>query len=101
MGDSQAAWDVFVERYRRLMFAAIRHYTSDHDEVMDVFAEVCGALRENDLARLRVWLAQPAHSARFSTWLVTVVRNLTVDWYRRRDGRHRLSKIAADLPALQ
>ena len=38
---------------------------------------------------------------RFSTWLVTVVRNLTIDWFRHRDGRQRLSAIAADLPPLQ
>lgn len=100
-GDAQAAWDLFVERYRRLIFAAIRHYTADHDEVMDVFAQVCEALRADDLARLRGWLAQPSHTARFSTWLVAVVRNLTVDWFRHRDGRARLSTVAAGLPPLQ
>ena len=100
-GDSQGAWDLFVERYRRLIFAAIRHYTTDHDEVMDVFAHVCEALRADDMARARHWLAQPTHTARFSTWLVTVVRNLTVDWFRRRDGRKRLSAIAAELPPLE
>src|SRR5437660_2409260 len=100
-GDPDGAWDLFVERYRRLIFAAIRHYTAEHDEVMDVFAQVCASLRADDLARLRRYLAQPDHRARFSTWLVTVVRNLTVDWFRHRDGRHRLSAIAADLPPLQ
>jgi len=100
-GDPEAAWDLFIERYRRLIFAAIRHYTSDHDEVMDVFARACEALRADDAARLRRWLAQPDHRARFSTWLVTVVRNLTVDWFRHRDGRRRLSTIAVDLPPLQ
>ena len=100
-GDPDSAWDLFVERYRRLIFAAIRHYTTEHDEVMDVFAQVCESLRADDLARLRRYLAQPDHRARFSTWLVTVVRNLTVDWFRHRDGRQRLSAIAADLPPLQ
>ena len=100
-GDPQGAWDFFVERYRRLIFAAIRHYTTDPDEVMDVFAQVCESLRADDLARLRRWLAQPAHTARFSTWLVTVVRNLTVDWFRHRDGRARLSTVAAALPPLE
>jgi DNA-directed RNA polymerase specialized sigma24 family protein len=99
--DPDGAWDLFVERYRRLIFAAIRHYTTEHDEVMDVFAQVCESLRADDLARLRRYLAQGAHSARFSTWLVTVVRNLTVDWFRHRDGRRRLSAVAANLPPLQ
>ena len=52
-GDPEAAWDLFIERYRRLIFAAIRHYTAEPDEVMDVFAQVCEALREGDFARLR------------------------------------------------
>ena len=100
-GEPEAAWDLFVGRYRRLIFAAIRHYTTDHDEVMDVFAQVCQVLRADQLARLRRYLEQPNHSARFSTWLVTVVRNLTVDWFRRRDGRSRLSVLAAELPPLR
>src|SRR5436309_127551 len=100
-GRPDAAWDLFLDRYRRLIFAAIRHYAQDYDDVMDVFARVCEALREDDLRRLRRYLAQPDHRARFSTWLVTVVRNLTVDWFRHRDGRPRLSAIAADLPELQ
>jgi RNA polymerase sigma factor (sigma-70 family) len=100
-GDPDGAWDLFVERYRRLIFAAIRQYTTEHDEVMDVFAQVCESLRAHDLARLRRYLAQSDHRARFSTWLVTVVRNLTVDWFRHRDGRQRLSAIAAGLPPIR
>jgi len=86
-----AVWDLFLDRYRRLIFAAIRHYAQDYDDVMDVFAQVCAALREGDLRRLRTYAAQPDHRARFSTWLVTVVRHLTVDWFRHRDVRRRLS----------
>ena len=85
--DAEAAWDFFISRYRRLIFAAIRHYAQDYDDVMDVFARVCEALREDDLRRLRAYHAQAEHRARFSTWLVTVVRNLTIDWFRGRDGR--------------
>lgn len=99
--DPDGAWDLFVEQYRRLIFAAIRHYTTEHDEVMDVFALVCESLRSNDLARLRRYLAEGTHTARFSTWLVAVVRNLTVDWFRHRDGRKRLSASLATLPPLR
>lgn len=100
-GRSDPAWDLFLTRYRRLIFAAIRHYAQDYDDVMDVFARVCEALREDDLKRLRSYIAQPDHRARFSTWLVTVVRNLTVDWFRERDGRRRLSTAAEKLPSLR
>ena len=100
-GKSDAAWDLFLDRYRRLIFAAIRHYAQDYDDVMDVFARVCESLREGDLRRLRAYVEQSNHTARFSTWLVTVVRHLTVDWFRHRDGRRRLSMVAAELPPLR
>lgn len=100
-GRPDAAWDLFLGRYRRLIFAAIRHYAQDYDDVMDVFARVCEALRENGLHKLRIYIEQPDHRARFSTWLVTVVRHLTVDWFRHRDGRRRLSAVAETLPPLQ
>jgi hypothetical protein len=62
-GRPDAAWDLFLDRYRRLIFAAIRHYAQDYDDVMDVFARVCVALREGDLRRLRTYAAQPDHRA--------------------------------------
>lgn len=100
-GRVDPAWDLFLDRYRRLIFAAIRHYAQDYDDVMDVFARVCESLREADLQRLRGYIGQPVHTARFSTWLVTVVRNLTIDWFRHRNGRRRLSTVAAALPPLR
>jgi RNA polymerase sigma factor (sigma-70 family) len=100
-GRPEVAWDLLVSRYRRLIFAAIRHYAQDYDDVMDVFARVCEALREDDLRRLRVYVQGSDHTARFSTWLVTVVRHLTIDWFRHRDGRQRLSTVAGGLPPLQ
>jgi DNA-directed RNA polymerase specialized sigma24 family protein len=100
-GRPDAAWDLFLDRYRRLIFAAIRHYAQDYDDVTDVFARVCEALRADDLGRLRTYTAQPDHRARFSTWLVVVVRHVTVDWFRHRDGRRRLSVVAEALPPLR
>ena len=78
-GETERAWDLFVDRYRRLIFSAIRRYASGHDEIMDVFAHVCAALREQDLARLRGFIVTPSPRAQFSTWLVAVVRNQTID----------------------
>ena len=100
-GRPEVAWDRFLDRYRRLIFSAIRHYAQDYDDVMDVFAQVCEALRVDDLRRLRSYVDQTDHRARFSTWLVTVVRHLTIDWFRHRDGRRRLSAVAERLPPLQ
>ena len=99
-GHTNSAWDAFVERYRRLILATIRRVVHDHDDAMDVFSSVCAALYANDLARLRQFVDRPAHNARFSTWLVVVVRNLTIDWLRERDGRRR-STVPPDLSEIQ
>jgi RNA polymerase sigma factor (sigma-70 family) len=100
-GHIDAAWDAFMGRYRRVVFAAIRHYAQDYDDVMEIFAYVCEALRDDDCRRLRVYAAQRDHQARFTTWLVTVVRHLAVDWFRQRDGRRRLPALIEQLPPLQ
>jgi RNA polymerase sigma factor (sigma-70 family) len=100
-GATEDAWDDFISRYRPLVFATIQHYARDYDDVMDVFARVCEALREDDMRRVRSYIDQPEHTARFTTWLVAVVRNITIDWFRSRDGRRRLSKIAEGMPSLR
>lgn len=100
-GRPEAAWDAFLARYRRLVFAAIRHYVQDHDDVMDAFAQVCEGLRENDLHRLRAYERASNHPARFSTWLVVVVRNLCVDWIRQQYGRPRETAATRRLTSLQ
>ena len=88
-GDLDGAWSTFVDRYRRLIFAQIQRSATDPDDVMDIFAHVCDRLRENDLARLKTFAFAAAPRASFATWLVAVVRNLIVDWFRARDGRSR------------
>ena len=100
-GRTEAAWDAFVTRYRRLIFATIRHYTQDYDDGMDLFARVCERLQADQMRRLRVRAEETAPRAQFSTWLVAVVRHMVVDWFRHRDGRPRLSSLAQKLPALQ
>ena len=100
-GNSDTAWDLFVARYRRVVFAAIHHYTQDPDDSADIFAWVCEALRADDLRRLRRYAGETDHTARTSTWLVTVVRHLTIDWFRHRDGRRHLSRIAESLPPVR
>jgi RNA polymerase sigma factor (sigma-70 family) len=99
-GDSQAAWDLFAERYRRLILATIKGLVPGHDDVMDVFSTVCQGLSANDFARLKRYSDGSPQRASVSTWLVTVVRNLTVDWVRERDGRRRFS-IPTKLSPLQ
>ena len=99
-GDSDGAWDLFITQYRRLLFATIRHYTRDEDEVMDVFADVCSALRDNSLARVQRYWERPTHTARFSTWLATVVRHQVIDWLRQHTLRRR-PRFTGTLSALE
>ncbi len=102
-GDCDKAWDVFLSSHRGLILATVRRYVQDYDDVMDVFARVCERLRADRLARLRRYAdkSQDTHTARFSTWLVAVLRNLVIDWFRHRDGRKQLSNAARALPPLQ
>ncbi len=88
LGDEGAAWDSFASRYRPLMLATIRRLIPDRDDVMDVYAESCAALTANSFARLRRYSSHSASGASVSTWLVIVVRNVTVDWLRKTHGRH-------------
>jgi RNA polymerase sigma factor (sigma-70 family) len=90
-GDCDAAWDLFIDRYRRLVLVTVRRTVDDDESVMDAFADVCGRLAADGLARLRQYERRSAPRARFSTWLVAVVHNLTVDWLRERNGRRRLT----------
>lgn len=90
-GESQASWDLFHNRYRRLILATIRRLIPDHDDVMDLFSSVCQVLVADDFARLRRYAEQSSSRDSAATWLVVVVRNLTIDFLRQRDGRRRLS----------
>lgn len=98
-GDERAAWDSFESRYRPLMLATIRRLIPDIDDVMDVYAEACAALTADSFARLRSYSGRAAARAAVSTWLVIVVRNITVDWLRSTEGR-RQTPVPAGLSGL-
>lgn len=57
---------------------------------MEAFAHVCASLAADDLAKLRVFDKRQVHTAKFSSWLVVVVRNQTIDWVRKQQGRRRV-----------
>ena len=90
-GRSQEAWDLFIARYRALIVATIRRSIRDRDDLMDMFAIVCQALSADDFSRLRRYSTASPQRATVATWLVIVVRNLTVDWLRREHGRPRVA----------
>ena len=98
-GDCDAAWELFIDRYRRLVLITIRRTIDDDPCVMDAFAYVCSQLSADHLARLHQFDSR-RQNARFSTWLVSVVHNLTVDWLRQQNGRPRVVA-PAELSELQ
>lgn len=88
-GHVDAAWTEFIERYHRLIDATIRRSLPEHDDALDAVAHACEQLSSGDLARLRKFSERSIDGAKFTTWLVVVVRNLTLDFIRERDGRPR------------
>lgn len=72
----EAAWDVLVTRYERLVYTIPRRYGLSQDEVDDVFQSVWLLLLKK-MHRLQ----QPE---RVSAWLVTTARREC--WKRRRGG---------------
>src|SRR5258705_2263797 len=88
--DPEEAWGVFLDEYSTTIFQVVRHIERDSDSVPDCFQFVCERLSANSFLRLRKF--QPQGPAVFSTWLRAVVRNLCLDWRRKRFGRHRVFK---------
>lgn len=98
--EPEAAWDLFIERYADLVLATLHHLGFDHDESMDRFVYICEKLCEHDFQRLRS-IRHTGDRGELVPWLRTVVKNLSVSWAWSVDGRRRLFKSIADLPARQ
>ena len=71
----QSAWNAIVNRYRRKVFNVAYTFVGRHDEAedltQDIFLKVFKALRTFD------------RRANFTTWIISVSRNLCIDHYRR------------------
>lgn len=96
--DPEEAWDLFLAEYSTTILKVVRHVEQDSDLVPDCFQFVCEKLSANSFQRLRKFRAEGA--AVFSTWLRAVVRNLCLDWRRKRFGRHRFFKSISRLSGL-
>ena len=71
----QSAWNAIVSRYRRKVFNVAYTFVGRHDEAedltQDIFLKVFKALSTFD------------RRANFTTWIISVSRNLCIDHYRR------------------
>ena len=77
-GDA-AAFDVLLARHRRPLFSFLVRQVSNVATAEDLFQDVCERIIKQ-AARYKV-------SAKFTTWMYTIARNRTVDYYRRQKHR--------------
>jgi RNA polymerase sigma factor (sigma-70 family) len=93
------AWRDFLDAYAALVLHVIRIAERDPDDASECFLFVCEQLSRRSYRRLRRFrLDGPAS---FPTWLSAVVRNLTIDWHRKRAGRRRPFRAVSRLPLLE
>jgi RNA polymerase sigma factor (sigma-70 family) len=86
-GEPHEAWTQFLQEYSALIFRVVRHFEHDADHAADCFQFVCESLSEKNFRRLRQFNVDGP--AKFSTWLRAVLRNLCLDWHRKKFGRPR------------
>ncbi|MBC7187916.1 MAG: sigma-70 family RNA polymerase sigma factor [Calditrichaeota bacterium] len=98
--DEHQAWQLFVSDYSTFILRLIGHFVSDYDDRMELYLFVCERLAANRLRRLKRFVRDPHAPCKFTTWLVPVVRNLVIDWFRHKEGRKRLNRCIAALPEL-
>jgi DNA-directed RNA polymerase specialized sigma24 family protein len=93
-----SSWEVFLRRFSNLILKVIWQFEKDHDEVMEKYLRVCNKLAEKNFATLRRYETRsPVKTARFSTWLAAVTRNLCIDAHRATHGRKELPRAVLQL----
>ncbi len=97
--NSSAAWELFLSEYSSVLYQAARTHSHDEDGAADCFLYLCERLAENNFRRLLKF--KPAGTAKFTTWLHVVARNLCFDWHRVRSGRPRPFKSLHGLSTLE
>lgn len=95
--DAGKAWVKFLDRYGSLIMNTASQFEYEQDRIDECFLYVCEKLNENGFRRLLRFNTEG--TARFRTWLASVVFNLCVDWHRREFGRVRMLPAIAALPA--
>jgi RNA polymerase sigma factor (sigma-70 family) len=96
--EPQEAWSQFLTNYSPLIQQVIHAFEREPDLAGDCFLFACEKLCQDRFRRLRRF--KPGGSARFSTWLRVVVRNLCLDWHRKEFGRQQILQTIARLAPL-
>ena len=93
-----AAWEFFLEVYSPVLYQIAAACSDDEDDAADCYLHICEQLSRNGFHRLLKF--KPEGSARFTTWLRVVGRNLCYDWHRSHKGRRRPFKLLRFLSEL-
>lgn len=86
------AWEVFYERYHRLMAACVRRVYARYgvsyapEDMEDLIASVCFNLVKDDFRKLRLY--DPEKGYRLSSWVGLISSNTAHDTLRKRDPEH-------------
>jgi len=88
----QSAWDAVVSLYWRRVFNIAYKFVGRHDEAEDLAQDI--------FLRLFKSLKTFDRRANFSTWLISVSRNLCIDHYRSMRREHELITHDVDVVAL-
>jgi len=81
---SVPAWHEFLRRYSNLIFSVVRRHlvSENEDDVRAVYVDILEALYTNELAKYR-------EDIDLTTWLIVFTRSRSLDFFRKRHGRHR------------
>lgn len=93
------AWSAFLDAFADVLFRSVCRFTSDADERMDLFLQVCTALRADEMRRIRMFRPRPR--ATLGSYLAVVVRNLAIDHHRAEAGRFRPFRQVEALPQFE
>lgn len=96
--DPERAWELFIERYADVILSDLRRLGFDYDQAMDRFVYVCQKLCEDDFRRLKT-IQHTGSKGDLTPWVRKVVKHLCINWVWSADGRKRLLKPIAQLPA--
>jgi RNA polymerase sigma-70 factor (ECF subfamily) len=92
LSGDQSAWDVIVGLYWRRVFNIAYKFVGRHDEAEDLAQDV--------FLKLFKSLGTFDRRANFSTWLISVSRNLCIDHYRSTRREHDLVRHDVDVVGL-
>ncbi len=96
---AQDAWAEFLHVYSPSILQVAQRSSGDPDAAADCFLFSCEQLSRDNFRRLLLF--RPEGPATFTTWLKVVVRNLCLDWHRKKFGRRRLFRSIQGLSQLQ